>query len=182
MDPRESLDFVLGRIAVPYQVLVLGFAVLIMVFSIVDFFYEYQAHGFILLEALEIVLIVTAGCLLIAIWFLFVRTHRKNLELNGVQKKDFIEFREEHTEILDEMRSAVQTQFSRWRFTKSEAAVARLLLLGLSIRAIAGTLGKSPRTVQNQAVAAYAKAGMEGRADLTAFFLRQIVSPDEEDI
>jgi DNA-binding CsgD family transcriptional regulator len=72
---------------------------------------------------------------------------------------------------------AIDAQFQAWRLTDAEREVALLLLKGLSLREIAGLRETSERTVRQQSLAVYRKAGLAGRADLSAFFLEDLLAP-----
>jgi DNA-binding CsgD family transcriptional regulator len=76
---------------------------------------------------------------------------------------------------------AVDQQFAVWRLTPAEREVALLLLKGHGHKEIARQSGRSERTVRQHAAAAYAKAGLDGRAALAAFFLEGLRLPAEED-
>ena len=65
-------------------------------------------------------------------------------------------------------------QFGRWALTDAERGVALLLLQGLSHKEIASARDTSERTVRQQALAVYRKAGVHSRAELAAFFLRDV--------
>jgi DNA-binding NarL/FixJ family response regulator len=61
---------------------------------------------------------------------------------------------------------------------KSDIRRIRLpLLKGLGHKEIAALLGKSERTVRQRAVAVYREAGLAGRAELSAFFLEDLLLP-----
>ncbi|MGH8595878.1 MAG: LuxR C-terminal-related transcriptional regulator, partial [Gammaproteobacteria bacterium] len=64
-------------------------------------------------------------------------------------------------------------------FTEAEREVALLLLKGLSSKEIAAVRGVSERTVREQSRAIYSKAGLTGRAALSAFFLEDLLAPIE---
>ena len=72
---------------------------------------------------------------------------------------------------------AIDAQFQLWRLTDAEREVAFLLLKGLSLREIAGLRETSERTVRQQSLAVYRKAGLAGRAELSAFFLEDLLAP-----
>lgn len=72
---------------------------------------------------------------------------------------------------------AVDEQFAAWRFTPAERQVALQLLKGRSHKEIAAESGRSERTVRQHATAAYAKAGVDGRAALAAFFMGGLTLP-----
>jgi len=78
---------------------------------------------------------------------------------------------------------AIDERFDAWRLTPAERDVALLLLKGRSHKQIAFTTGRSERTVRQHAVSVYQKSGLNGRAELSAFFLEDILlpTPDSSD-
>ena len=80
---------------------------------------------------------------------------------------------------LEGLGRAMEIQFERWNLTDAEREVALLLLKGLSHKEIAAVRATSERTVREQARALYAKAGLTGRAALSAFFLEDLIAPIE---
>ncbi len=72
---------------------------------------------------------------------------------------------------------ALDIQFTRWSLTDAEREVALLLLKGLSTKEIAAVRTGSERTVREHARSIYAKAGLTGRAALSAFFLENLLAP-----
>ena len=80
-------------------------------------------------------------------------------------------------ETLRGLGAAIDLQFERWGLSTAEREVALLLLKGLSLREIAGVRTTSERTVRQQSLAVYRKAGLSGRAALSAFFLEDLLLP-----
>ena len=78
---------------------------------------------------------------------------------------------------LEGLGRAVDEQFGAWRLTPAEREVALLLLKGHGHKQIAAATGRSERTVRQHAVAVYQKSGLEGRAELAAFFLEDLAVP-----
>lgn len=78
---------------------------------------------------------------------------------------------------LNGLGKAIDEQFSRWNLTEAEREVALLLLKGLSNKEIAAVRAASERTVREQARSI--KAGLTGRAALSAFFLEDMLAPIE---
>ena len=74
---------------------------------------------------------------------------------------------------------AIDRQFDRWGLTGAEREVALLQLKGLRHRTIAELRNTSERTVRQQALAIYRKSGLDGRSDLAAFFLEDLLLPVE---
>ncbi len=100
----------------------------------------------------------------------------RDLELARAQGQ---RWRNEARGLLSGLGEAIETQFSRWNLTEAEREVALLLLKGLSHREIATVRAVSERTVREQARSIYAKAGLTGRAALSAFFLEDLLAPIE---
>lgn len=81
---------------------------------------------------------------------------------------------------LEGLGRAIGHQFAEWGLTPSEREVALLLLKGHSHKAVARRTGRSPETARQHASSVYAKSGLSGRAELAAFFLEDLMLPDEE--
>jgi DNA-binding CsgD family transcriptional regulator len=78
---------------------------------------------------------------------------------------------------LEGLGQAVEEQFEAWRLTPAEREVALLLLKGHGHKQIAAATGRSERTVRQHAVSVYQKSGLQGRAELAAFFLEDLTVP-----
>lgn len=83
--------------------------------------------------------------------------------------------------VLEGLGVVVREQMRTWDLTGAERDVALLMLKGHSHKAIANATGRSPQTVRQHASAVYAKSGLGGRAELSAFFLDELMLPDEEE-
>jgi DNA-binding CsgD family transcriptional regulator len=100
------------------------------------------------------------------------------------QSRDFSAFREQaeawradsrrHVEGLSR---AIDRQLDQWQLSAAEKDVAFLLLKGLSLKEIAAARGTSEKTVRAQSVSVYAKSGLTGRPELSAFFLEDLLPP-----
>ncbi|MFW6078635.1 MAG: helix-turn-helix transcriptional regulator [Gemmatimonadota bacterium] len=73
---------------------------------------------------------------------------------------------------------AIDAQFEAWGLTPTEREVALLLLKGHSHKRAARLTSRSERTVRQHAGTVYRKAGLSGRAELSAFFLEGLMLPD----
>lgn len=100
----------------------------------------------------------------------------RDLELARAQGQ---RWRSEARTYLNGLGEAIETQFNRWNLTEAEREVALLLLKGLSLKEIATVRAVSERTVREQSRAVYTKAGLTGRAALSAFFLEDLLAPIE---
>jgi DNA-binding CsgD family transcriptional regulator len=87
-------------------------------------------------------------------------------------------WRREADEVLRGLGVAIDRQFERWNLSAAEKEVALLLLKGLAHKEIAEVRDTSERTVRQQSLAIYRKAGLSGRAELAAFFLEDLLLPE----
>jgi DNA-binding CsgD family transcriptional regulator len=92
-------------------------------------------------------------------------------------QKAATEWRGRYEETLLGLGAAIDDQFTSWGLSPAESEVCLLLLKGLSFKEIATARGAGERTVRQQANAAYKKAGLTGRAELSAFFLEDLLLP-----
>jgi DNA-binding CsgD family transcriptional regulator len=136
----------------------------------------------LLLELVDIVPVVLTS---VGVVLLFRETQRqreehvriiRDLEVARVQGE---RWRAEARGLLEGLGEAIDKQFTRWNLTEAEREVALLLLKGLSHKEIAAIRATSERTVREQARSIYAKAGLSGRATLSAFFLEDLLAPIE---
>jgi len=79
--------------------------------------------------------------------------------------------------LLQGLGEEIDRRLRAWHLTPAERETALLLLKGFSHKEIASLTGKSERTVRQQAVAVYRKSGLGGRAELSAFFLDDLLLP-----
>jgi DNA-binding CsgD family transcriptional regulator len=105
-----------------------------------------------------------------------VRLGRARTELTRA-REDLARFRAESEEAMRGLGEAIDRQFERWQLSSAEGEVALLLLKGLPTKEIAEVRETSERTVRQQALAVYRKAGLAGRAELAAFFLEDLLLP-----
>ena len=136
----------------------------------------------LLLEMLKVapVVITSVG---VALLFRVTRQQRdehlqviRDLEVARLQGQ---RWRSESRTLLNGLGEAIDAQFTRWNLTDAEREVALLLLKGLSTKEIAAVRAGSERTVREHARAIYSKAGLTGRAALSAFFLEDLLAPIE---
>jgi DNA-binding CsgD family transcriptional regulator len=89
------------------------------------------------------------------------------------------QWRDETRALLRGLGEAIDRQFLAWKLTDAERDVGLLILKGLSLKEIAAVRVTSERTIRAQARSIYAKAGLSGRAALSAFFLEDLLAPIE---
>lgn len=84
--------------------------------------------------------------------------------------------------LLRGLGSEIDAQLREWGLTPVERDTALLVLKGFGHKEIASLQGKSERTVRQHAASVYRKSGLSGRAELSAFFLEDLLLPAEEGI
>lgn len=71
--------------------------------------------------------------------------------------------------------SAIDSQFLAWGLSQAEKDVSLMLIKEFSLKEIAELRKTSERTVRQQAQEAYRKAGLDGRVQLAAYFLEDLL-------
>jgi DNA-binding CsgD family transcriptional regulator len=141
---------------------------------------DMHSGGELLHMALEVLIIAAAAVGAVVLWFQLVRARSTNRVLRADLTKARAEMQRFQAESQDLMRGlgeAIDRQFTRWQLSPAEREVALLLLKGLSHKDVADVRTTSERTVRQQALSVYRKAGLSGRAELAAFFLEDLLLP-----
>jgi putative tricarboxylic transport membrane protein len=133
------------------------------------------------------VLLVVAGVVTLLVGIAVVARQRRTSAGREQDLSRRLAEAEEHSrqssaetqDILRGLSDQIDRQFEKWGLTAAEREIALLMLKGLRHKEIASVRGTSERTVRQQALTIYKKAGLEGRADLTAFFLEDLLQPVE---
>lgn len=132
------------------------------------------------LELVGIVPVVTTSVGLAVLFRVAARQREEHLTVIRdleVARMQGERWRSEARTLLNGLGEAIDAQFSRWNLTEAEREVALLLLKGLSLKEIAAVRASTERTVRAQARSLYSKAGLTGRAALSAFFLEDLLAP-----
>jgi DNA-binding NarL/FixJ family response regulator len=80
---------------------------------------------------------------------------------------------------MEGLSTEIDKQLNRWQLTEAEKEVSFLLLKGLSNKEIAGVRNTSIKTARTQTSAIYSKSGLSGRSELSAFFLEDLLLPEQ---
>lgn len=86
-------------------------------------------------------------------------------------------WRAESRKFIEGLSRAIDLQLVKWNLTRAEKEVAFLLLKGLSLKEIAEVRKTSEKTTRVQSTSIYAKSGLAGRSELSAFFLEDLFVP-----
>lgn len=129
----------------------------------------------------EVTMIAGAVVTVVTLWLGWWRTEREAAGLRETVEARQAErdaWRTSAQAALEGLGRAVDAQFARWRLTPTEREVALFLLRGHGFKEIAALTGRSERTVRQHAGVVYEKSGLGGRAELAAFFLRDLMLPE----
>ncbi len=112
------------------------------------------------------------------IWDMNRRTKQLNALSNSLSEaenhvkaitKEFKEVRHQYSEII-------QQQFKDWKLSQSEQEVAMLMLKGMNFQEIATIRDTKEKTARQQASSIYAKSGLQGRHELSAWFIEDFIN------
>lgn len=79
---------------------------------------------------------------------------------------------------MEGLSKAIDLQLSAWGLSEGERTTALFLLKGMSHKEIAAATQRSESTIRQHAVEVYRKSGLSGRAELSAFFLEDLLLPN----
>ena len=129
----------------------------------------------------EILVILCCLAALLCLWWHTLTLSAKQrfslIENLDRTRADLDQWKEKSQQLLAGLGHAIQQQFSLWNLTDAEQDVGLLLLKGLSVKEIAVVRNTKEKTVRHQAAVVYAKAGVDGRSGLSAFFLEDLLLP-----
>ena len=152
-----------------------------------DLTIEYLDGVSFALQSFELLIFLSALFGIAFHWWQMTSARRRSQELNrelaaaraevGRWSADAQRWNKEAQQVLQGLGAAIDRQFDRWGLTPAEREVALLQLKGLRHKAIAELRNTSERTVRQQALVVYRKSGLNGRSDLAAFFLEDLLLP-----
>ncbi len=96
-------------------------------------------------------------------------------QLSAAWQKESEQWRAQSKAYLAGLSVMIDQQLNSWGFTPSEREVAFFLLKGMSLKEIASLRNTSEKTARVQSTAIYAKSGLNGRSELSAFFLEDLL-------
>ena len=128
----------------------------------------------------EGLIMIAAGAGVLRLWGAVLASRRAERALGGrleAARADATRWQVEARDALAGLGAAVERQFVAWDLTPAERAVGVLMLRGMSHKEVAAARDTSERTVRQQALAVYRKAGVRSRSELSAFFLASLPLP-----
>ncbi len=95
--------------------------------------------------------------------------------------EDLTRWKSRASELLHGLGKKINEQFDDWQLSNAEKDVALFLIKGISLKEIATRRGTNEKTARQQASQVYTKAHLENRAELAAFFLQDLLLPEQVD-
>jgi DNA-binding CsgD family transcriptional regulator len=140
----------------------------ITVLTIIDLIMDWPHALSIFHFAVELGIVMVCFSLALYLASISYRTHRMAQD----SRSDL----QQH---MDGLSKRIDQQLRDWGLTPAEYNTAILLIKGLSHKEIAAICGRGERTVRQHSVAVYRKAGLAGRAQLSAYFMEDLLPPFE---
>jgi DNA-binding CsgD family transcriptional regulator len=160
---------------------------LIALLMAVDMVMDYRGNVAMALESFELLVFVSALAGIAFNLRQLTEAHHRSAQLDQelakaraearLSNEDARRWAQEAQTVLHGLGEAIDRQFDRWGLTPAEREIALLQLKGLRHKAIAELRNTSERTVRQQALNIYRKSGLNGRNDLAAFFLEDLLLP-----
>ena len=154
--------------------------ILIALFLTEDIYSDLKEGATLAHVSVEIIIMLLAFVGVIIVWqdFFSMKANltRTQNELAKV-KEESLQWIEKNQNHIQGLGEAIDHQMEQWSLTTSEKEIALLLMKGLSMKEIAEIRHTAERTVRQQSLAIYTKSGLSGRAELSAFFLEDLLGP-----
>lgn len=130
---------------------------------------------------IELMVLIAAVVGLSFLGYAYYQTSQRRLQLlkrdlNAAQAQAK-HWQDESRHLIQGLAVQINKQFAHWQLTDAEAQIGLLLLKGFSHQEVANLRQVSERTVREQARTLYRKAGLTSRAELSAFFLEDLLLP-----
>jgi len=143
------------------------------IWAIADVFREYQNGEMLSHLSFELVVGVLAVLWSFHLWKANFRMQGKIESLT----QEAEEWRSHNLKLIHGLSQSIYDQMLLWNLTPAEQEVTRLILKGLTFKDIAQIRSTSEKTTRQQAMIIYQKSKLPGRAELSAFFLEDLLSP-----
>lgn len=165
MSKREKLVFI-------------SILLFIVIFVSYDVWSDLKAGSSLTHMTAEAAVIIIAGFgalrLLFQNFFLKHEMQSQGQELKEL-KLEASKWKQENQTLISGLSQAIDKQMEDWAFTPSEKEVALLLLKGLSFKEVSTIRESTEKTIRHHAQKIYEKSNLAGRAELSAFFLEDLL-------
>ncbi len=140
-----------------------------------DLYSDFRAEASLSHIILDFCFGIGASSGLFLTWLHIGKARDSHINTIATAQDDAAHWKLEAKAIQKGIADEIEWQLNEWSLTPSEKEVAFLLLKGLSLKEISTVRGTAERTVRHHTLAIYAKAGVTGRAELSAFFLEEFL-------
>jgi DNA-binding NarL/FixJ family response regulator len=165
------------------RIALIGAVVLLGLSGVINLLLDVYAQGHPLHVAIEVTTSIAGVGATAALGLAWIHARRGEAEARRALRAHKAErdaWRESARRALEGLGSAIDSRFQEWGLTPTEREIALLLMKGHSHKRIANLTGRKERTVRQHSVVIYQKAGLSGRSGLAAFFLEDLMLPDQE--
>ena len=136
-----------------------------------------------IIDTLEKALIITGAAGVVHLLYQSKREQEERLKLLRELEVARNEGREWRSKVQGHMNGVgeeIDRQFSNWNLSDAEAEVGLFMIKGLTHKEIADLRGTAEATVRQQARSVYQKSGIQGKAAFCAFFLEDLLPPQQK--
>jgi DNA-binding NarL/FixJ family response regulator len=115
-------------------------------------------------------------CVYLINYLFKIKTHSEKLESQMKQlEQEYHEWKQRSSGYIQGLTQEIDDQLTAWELSPAEKEIALLLLKGFTNKEIARTRNTSEHTIKQQASAVYRKSGLKTRAEISAFFLGDLL-------
>ena len=157
----------------------LGVTILLSVDVYNDYF-DGVATWHLLLETLIAALALTGIFYLMKGRFILERSLKSERQYSDQLQAEAQKWKQVSDKYVKGLSREIDRQLDRWGLTKAEKEITFLLLKGFTNQEIAEIRNTSIKTVRSQTNAIYTKSGLSGRSELSAFFLEDLLLPNNK--
>ncbi|MDZ4785497.1 MAG: LuxR family transcriptional regulator [bacterium] len=176
LDIEDFPENYLGRREKLFVALFLSFMGIVGSFGVYEDWIEGVSKSHLIIELSLNFLCLVAG------FYLFKSMKKaRQLEVASLSssfqeaKRSAVDYRAQIESFKEGVTKAISQQLTAWKLTPAEEEISFLLLKGFSLQEIADLRQTSERTIRHQASILYKKCGVDGRAQLSAFFLEDLL-------
>lgn len=144
-------------------------------------YFEGVAGWHISIEALVALVALVGMFYLIRGRFRLQHSLTKEQQFSSELRQEARKWKQVSRKYVEGLSTEIENQLDRWGLTEAEKEVSFLLLKGLSNKEIAEVRSTSVQTIRSQTNAIYAKSGLNGRSELSAFFLEDLLLPQKQE-
>ncbi len=150
------------------------------ILTIVDIVEDTSEGASITHLSLEVGIATSSLFALIFLWLQYLKEKKHSaqlLEEKSVLREIASEYKQKSETFVEGLSIQIDQTFVTWKLSHAERDIALFLLKGLSPKKISEIRSSSEKTVRHQINSIYKKANLNGREELTAYFLEDLLPP-----